>query len=135
MSPTHLGRAFLRLVEQNLRHSLDSDGEGYHGVVRHQARPGVHAAGPLCPPLPGVDVTIGCAEGAEHTVARLTEQQLLVGVGGALGDDLPALPRHQVPQLVDEEGGREGLDPARGDRDQLPTHWAPGGEILSCYKY
>ena len=91
-------------------------------MVRHDARPGVHAAGPLVT-LPGVDVTIGCAEGAEHTVARLTEQQLLVWVGGALGDDLPALLRHQVPQVP------------RGYRDQQPTYWAPGGEIVSCNKY
>ena len=96
-------------------------------MVRHQARPGVHAAGSrLRPCLPGVDVTIGCAQGAEHAVAGLTEQQLLVGVGGALGDNLPPLPSHQVPQLVDEEGGRQRLDPARGDSDQLPTHRAPG---------
>ena len=71
-------------------------------------------------------MTIGCAEGAEHAVAGLTEQQLLVGVGGALGDNLPPLPGHQVPQLVDEEGGRERLDPARGDGDQVPAHRTPG---------
>ena len=103
-------------------------------MVRHDARPGVHAAGSLVT-LPGVDVTIGGAEGAEHTVASLTEQQLLVGMGGALGDDLPALLRHQVPQLVHEEGGRQRLDPARGDRDQLPTYWAPVGQIVLCNKY
>ena len=118
---THLGRALFRFVQQNLRHSLDGDGEGYHGVVRHQARPRVHGhitGCPLgCPALPGVDVTIGGAEGAEHAVAGLTEQQLLVGVRGALGNNLPALPGHQVPQLVHEEGGGEGLDPARGDCD------------------
>ena len=103
-------------------------------MVRHDARPGVHTAGPLVT-LPGVDVTIRRAEGAEHTVTRLTEQQLLVGVGGALGDDLPALLRHQVPQLVDEEGGRQRLDPARGDRDQFPAYWAPEGQIVLCNKY
>ena len=97
-------------------------------MVRHQARPGVHVAcGSLSPALPGVDVTVSGAEGAEHTVTGLTEQQLLVGVGGALGDNLPPLPGHQVPQLVDEEGGRQRLDPARGNGDQLPTHRAPGG--------
>ena len=112
-------------------------------MVRHQARPGVHAAcGSLSPALSGVDVTISCAERAEHTVTSLTEQQLLVRMGGALGDHLPALPGHQVTQLVDEEGGRQRLDPAYWDCDQLPTHRAPGyrhqvrsGKIMSDHKY
>ena len=62
MTP-HLGCALFRLVEQDLRHPLDGDGEGYHGVVRHKTSPGVHGAGEgggpaLGPRLPGVDVTV-----------------------------------------------------------------------------
>jgi len=36
----------------------------------------------------------------------------LVGMVGALGYNLAALAGHEVEQLVDEEGGGEGLDPA-----------------------
>ena len=83
------------------------------------------SAAPSLRPVPGVDVTVCSAETAEHAVAALAEQQLLVWVGAALGHDLPPLPGHQVPQLVDEEGGRQGLDPAGGDCDQFPAHRTP----------
>ena len=48
----------------------------------------------------------------------------LILMGGALWYDLPPLPGHEIEQLVDEERGREGLNPATGDRDQLPTDGA-----------
>ena len=73
--------------------------------------------------VPAVDVAICSAQAAEHAVAGLAEQQLLVRMGAALGDDLPPLPGHEVPQLVDEEGGRQGLDTASRDGDQVSTHW------------
>ena len=80
---------------------------------------------PTLSPLPCVDVAVGGAEAAEHAVAGLTEQQLLVRVRATLGDDLPPLPGHKVPELVDQEGRGQGLDPAGWDGDQLPAHWAP----------
>ena len=46
-------------------------------------------------------------------------------MGAALGHHLTPLASHQVPQLVDEEGGREGGDAASWDGDQLSTHRAP----------
>ena len=49
----------------------------------------------------------------------------LVVVLGAVGDDLPGLARHQVQQLVDQEGGREGVEPRWRDPDQLPTYRTP----------
>jgi hypothetical protein len=49
----------------------------------------------------------------------------LVGMVGALGDDLPPLAGHEVEQLVDEEGGGKGLDPAPRDGDQLATYGTP----------
>ena len=101
-------------------------------MVRHHAGPGVRGErrgrGPVHRGhggrVPRVEVAVRGAEAAEHAVAGLAEQQLLVGVGGALGHDLPALAGHQVPQLVDEEGGREVLDPAGGDGDELAAHRA-----------
>ena len=75
-------------------------------MISFQAVPGgVSHAAALCPGLPGVDVTIRGTEAAEDTVAGLTEQQLLAWVRTALGDHLPPLASHQIPQLVDEEGG------------------------------
>ena len=44
---------------------------------------------------------------------------------GAVGDDLPGLARHEVQQLVDQEGGREGVEPGWRDPDQLPTYRTP----------
>ena len=52
-------------------------------------------------------------------------------VGGALGNDLPPLPGHQVEQLVHQERRRHRLHTAARDRDQLPANRAPGKEI-SC---
>ena len=49
----------------------------------------------------------------------------LVGMVGALWYDLPALAGHEVEELVDEEGGGEGLDPAPRYRDQLPAYRTP----------
>ena len=49
----------------------------------------------------------------------------LVGMVGALWYDLPALAGHEVEELVDEEGGGEGLDPAPRYRDQLPADRTP----------
>ena len=46
-------------------------------------------------------------------------------VGGALGDDLPPLPRHQVEQLVHQERRRHRLHAAPGDRDQLAADGTP----------
>ena len=46
-------------------------------------------------------------------------------MGGALWNDLPPLPGHQVEQLVDEERRRHRLDAAARDRDQLPADGAP----------
>ena len=40
-------------------------------------------------------------------------------VHGALRYDFPPLARHEVEELVDEEGGRQGLDAAPRDGDEL----------------
>ena len=37
---THLGLAFVRLVDEDLRHPLDGDGEGDDGVVQRGVRGG-----------------------------------------------------------------------------------------------
>ena len=44
---------------------------------------------------------------------------------GAVGDDLPGLAGHQVQQLVDQEGGGEGVEPCWRDPDELPTYRTP----------
>ena len=40
-------------------------------------------------------------------------------VHGTLRYDFPPLARHEVEELVDEEGGRQGLDAAPRDGDEL----------------
>ena len=122
---TYLGGALLGFVQEDLGHPLDGDGEGNDGVVGVNAGPAGVGDGPALGPLPRVDVAVGGAEAAEHAVAGLTEQQLLVRVRATLGDDLPSLPGHEVPELVDQEGGGQGLDPAGWDGDQLPADRAP----------
>ena len=95
-------------------------------MISLQAVPGgVRHAAALSPGLPGVDVTLGGAEAAEDTVAGLTEQQLLARVRTALRHHLPSLASHQVPQLVDEEGGGQRDDPASWDGDEFSAHRTP----------
>ena len=60
----------------------------------------------LRPAFSGVDMAVGSAEAAEDTVTGLTEEQLLVGMRTALGDNFSSLSRHQVSELVDKEGRR-----------------------------
>lgn len=72
----------------------------------------------------GVVVRAAGAQRAEHRVARLAEQQLLVDVYGALGYDLAALPRHEVQQLVDEERGWQRLHAAPRYGDELAAYRA-----------
>ncbi len=43
---------------------------------------------------------------------------------GALGNDLPPLPGHEVEQLVHEEGRRQGVDAPARDGDELPADGA-----------
>ena len=123
-----------------LRHPLDGDGEGDHRVVEDIRRSVARARvvrrralllGALLLPLslpfplfPRLAVRAPRAQRAEHRVARLAEEQLLVVVDRALGDDFAPLPRHQVEQLVDEEGGREGGDAAARDGDELAADGA-----------
>ena len=57
--------------------------------------------------------------------------QHLAGVAAAGGDGLPLLPRHQVHQLVDHEGGREGEEAAGGDPDQIPAYRAPAAHSVN----
>ena len=56
----------------------------------------------------------------------------LVIVDWAVGDGLPLLLGHQVYQLVDKEGGREGHHPARGNPDQFPTYWTSESANCKC---
>ena len=44
---------------------------------------------------------------------------------GASGNDVSPLPLHEVQELVDEEGWREGGDSAARDRDRLPANRTP----------
>lgn len=67
------------------------------------------------------------AQGTKHGVASLAEQQLLVDVDGTLGDDLATLPRHQVQELVDQEGGRKGGDAPPWYVDEFPAYGAAEG--------
>lgn len=70
-----LGDAEVSLVQQDLRHALDGDREWYDSVLARAT-------------LSAIPVRPGRAQAAEHAVARLTEQQLLGGMQGALGDHL-----------------------------------------------
>jgi hypothetical protein len=47
---------------------------------------------------------------AKDDIAGFTEQQFLLIVDTALGNDFPSLRRHEVQELIDEEGGRKGND-------------------------
>ena len=58
--------------------------------------------------------------------------QHLAGVEAAGGDGLPLLPRHQVHQLVDHEGGWEGEEAAGGDPHQVPAYRAPAPHTGQC---
>ena len=93
----YFGGHFVGFVQQNLRHSLDGDGERNDRVIV-----GITAA---------IIITVGIirrwcsvrdagAEGAENGVARLAKEQFLRRMDPALGDDLPALAGHQIQQLV-----------------------------------
>ena len=46
-------------------------------------------------------MTAAATAPAEHIVTGLTEHELLAGVDGTVGDQLPDLPGHQIYQLVD----------------------------------
>ena len=98
--------AQMRLVQQNLGHSLYRNREGDHRVLAGAAV---------------VMVTIR-AEDAEDDITGLAEQQLLVGMDRTFGDDIAALAGHQVKQLVDQEAGRESDDPALREGDDLATY-------------
>ena len=45
-------------------------------------------------------------------------------MGGTLGNDLTALPSHQVQELVDKKRGRQCRHPAPRDCDELPANGA-----------
>ena len=45
-------------------------------------------------------------------------------MGGTLGNDLTALPSHQVQELVDKKRGRQLRHPAPRDCDELPANGA-----------
>lgn len=109
---TDLRNTLVGLIQQDLRHPLDGYRERYDGVFA--------AVG-------GIAMGTAGAESAEHRVARLAEQQLLVDVHRTLGDDLAPLTRHQVQELVYEERRRQSGHSAPGDDDQLPAYWTPGG--------
>ena len=72
-------------------------------------------------PLPPGTSPENYAHGATQAqiAARAETRTYLVGVDGALGDDVAALLRHQVEQLVDDEGRRHVLDAAARDVDRL----------------
>ena len=73
------------------------------------------------------DVTVcsGRADIAEHDVTRLAEQQLLLRVGRAFGDDFAPLPGHQVQQLVHEKRGGQIANPSSRQGNLFPTDWTP----------
>ena len=49
----------------------------------------------------------------------------LIDMGGASGNDVPALSLHEVEQLVDEEGGWKGAHATSGDSDGVAADRAP----------
>lgn len=63
----------------------------------------------------------------KDAVARLAKQQFSAGVAAALRYNLPPLPRHEVQQLVNEEGWRQRRDAATRNRDQLAAYGAAEG--------
>lgn len=65
------------------------------------------------------------AEGTENRIACLTEEQLLVDMNGTLRNNLSSLPRHQIKQLVDEEGRGQSRHPSSGYGNELPAYRTP----------
>jgi len=65
------------------------------------------------------------ADAAEDTVARLAKEQFLRDMTRALGDHFTSLASHQIEELVDQKGGREGDDPSAGHCYRLATDGTP----------
>jgi len=112
-------------VQKYFTNAFDGDGEGYDSVVAGRGGAAVEAGGAL-----GGAVAAAGAQRAEDGVAGLAEEQLLPDVHGALGDNLAALPGHEVQELVDEERGRQGRHAAAGDGDELAADGAAEGALL-----
>lgn len=119
LSGSYLRDAFVGLVEQNLRHPLDGDRERNDRVL---------------PAVGAVAVGAPRAQRAEDRVARLAEEQLLVYVHRALGDDLAPLPGHQVQELVHEERGRKRGHASPRDDDQFTAYGAPEGAGVAGWR-
>jgi hypothetical protein len=80
--------ALVGLEHEYLGHALDRDRKGYDYMV------GI-----------GHLAAMVLANGAEGLVARLTEQQLFVGVVGAARHQISPLVLYQIEELIDHEAG------------------------------
>lgn len=70
------------------------------------------------------DVAVGSGrtDVAEDDVTGLAEQEFLLDVGRAFGDDFAPLARHQVQQLVHEERGWQSDDTSARQWNRLPAN-------------
>ena len=50
-------------------------------------------------------------------------------MSGTVWDNFSSLLGHQIYQLVDQEGGREGCHTSDWYSDQLPTYWTPEPKV------
>jgi hypothetical protein len=57
----------------------------------------------------------------ENDIAGFTEEKFLLIVGRALGNDFPFLRRHEIQELVDEEGRRKVHDSSSRKGNRLST--------------